>query len=288
MGNDSVEGCTHNCSTCTAECSSRDGEAIDLSAHLCEGASVKHVYAVMSGKGGVGKSMVTSLLAAKFMQKGKRAAILDADITGPSIPQAFGLEGERICANADGTLMFPAENKNGIQIISANLLLDRATDPIIWRGSLIATAVKQFYEETLWQDVDYMFVDMPPGTGDVPLTVFQSLPIDGIIVVTSPQELVTMIVEKAVNMARKMQLPIVGLVENLSYFECPDCHKKHYLFGTSRIDSTAERFGLKVLAKLPIDPKIASLMDSGMIDEPELPYLDEAYEEIVSQDKVSK
>lgn len=288
MANENVEGCTHNCSTCTAECSSRGGEAVDLSAHLCEGASVKHVYAVMSGKGGVGKTMVTSLLAAKFMQKGKRVAILDADITGPSIPQAFGLEGERICANSDGTVMFPAENKNGIQVMSANLLLDSATDPIIWRGSLIATAVKQFYEETLWQDVDYMFVDMPPGTGDVPLTVFQSLPVDGIIVVTSPQELVNMIVEKAVNMAKKMQLPIVGLIENLSYFECPECHKKTFLFGPSKIDDVAKKFDLDVLAKMPIDPKIASLMDSGMIDEPDLPYLDEAYEKIASMDKVSK
>ena len=288
MANENVEnGCTHNCSTCTADCASRNGEAVDFSAHLCEGASVKHVYAVMSGKGGVGKSMVTSLLASKFMQNGKRVAILDADITGPSIPQAFGLEGERICATSDGKLMFPAESKNGIQVISANLLLDSATDPIIWRGSLIATAVKQFYEETLWQDVDYMFVDMPPGTGDVPLTVFQSLPIDGIIVVTSPQDLVTMIVEKAVNMAKKMQLPIVGLVENLSYFECPDCHKKTYLFGNSKIDDVAAKYGLSVLAKIPIDPKVASLMDAGMIEEPDLPYLDKAYKEILSQDKVS-
>lgn len=289
MANDNVQNeCTHDCSTCSAECGSRNSAPVDFSAHLAEGASVKHVIAVMSGKGGVGKSMVTSLLASKFMQNGKRVAILDADITGPSIPQAFGIEGERIAASADGTLMFPAITKNGIQVMSANLLLNNSTDPIIWRGSLIATAVKQFYEETLWQDVDYMFVDMPPGTGDVPLTVFQSLPVDGIVVVTSPQELVTMIVTKAVNMANQMKVPVIGLVENLAYFECPDCHRKSYIFGASRIDEVAKQNGLKVLAKMPIDPEIAILMDSGRVDEPDLPYLDGAYEAITAMDKISK
>jgi len=281
------EECTHNCSTCSADCASKEGgEVMDFSAQLAAGASVKHVYAIMSGKGGVGKSMVTSLLASKFMQKGKKVAILDADITGPSIPKAFGVEGHRIAATEDGTLMFPSETANGIQVMSANLLLENATDPIIWRGSLIATAVKQFYEETLWQDVDYMFVDMPPGTGDVPLTVFQSLPVDGIIVVTSPQELVSMIVAKAVNMAKKMNLPIVGIVENLSYLECPDCHKKINVFGESHIDTVAAEYGLKVLAKVPINPVFASLMDSGHIEEPEFDAMDEAYDIITKIDKV--
>ena len=281
------EECTHNCSTCTAECGSREnGEAMDFSAHLAPGASVKHVYAVMSGKGGVGKSMVTSLLASKFMQKGKRAAILDADITGPSIPKAFGIEGQRVAASEDGSLMFPVESANGIQIMSANLLLEKATDPIIWRGALIATAVRQFYEETLWQDVDYMFVDMPPGTGDVPLTVFQSLPVDGIIIVTSPQELVGMIVAKAVNMAKKMSVPIVGIIENMSYLECPDCHKKIRIFGESHIDETAGEYGLKVLAKVPVNPEFANLMDSGHIEEPEFDTVESAYEIISAIDQV--
>jgi len=282
------EECTHNCSTCSADCGSKEngGEVNDFAAQLAQGASVKHVYAIMSGKGGVGKSMVTSLLAAKFMQKGKRVAILDADITGPSIPTAFGVEGQRIAATEDGSLMFPCESANGIQIMSANLLLENSTDPIIWRGSLIATAVKQFYEETLWQDVDYMFVDMPPGTGDVPLTVFQSLPVDGIVVVTSPQDLVSMIVAKAVNMAKKMNLPIVGIVENMSYLECPDCGKKISVFGESHIDAIAKEYGLKVLAKVPINPVFAALMDNGHIEEPEFDTMDEAYRIINSIDQV--
>ena len=281
------EECTHDCSTCSADCGSREGgEEFDFTAHLAAGASVKHVYAIMSGKGGVGKSMVTSLLASKFMQKGKRVAILDADITGPSIPKAFGIEGERIAATEDGLLMFPSETANGIEIMSANLLLENSTDPIVWRGALIATAVKQFYEETLWQDIDYMFVDMPPGTGDVPLTVFQSLPVDGIIMVTSPQELVSMIVSKAVNMARKMNLPIVGVVENMSYLECPDCHKKISVFGESHIDEIAAEYNLKVLAKVPINPEFARLMDNGHIEEPEFDVMDEAFKTINAIDKV--
>lgn len=281
------EECTHNCSTCTADCGSKEnGEVMDFSATLAAGATVKHVYAIMSGKGGVGKSMVTSLLASKFMQMGKKVAILDADITGPSIPKAFGIEGQRVAATEDGSLMFPVESANGIQIMSANLLLENATDPIIWRGAMIATAVKQFYEETLWQDVDYMFVDMPPGTGDVPLTVFQSLPVDGIVIVTSPQELVSMIVAKAVNMAKKMAIPVVGIVENMSYLECPDCHKRMQVFGESHIDEIAKEFGLKVLAKVPIDPAFASLMDSGHIEEPEFHVMDQAYDIINSIDQV--
>lgn len=269
------EECTHNCSTCTANCASR--EEVDFRAHLAPDAKVKHVYAVMSGKGGVGKSLVTGLLASKFMQKGYRAAILDADITGPSIPKAFGVDSERIAATADGQYMFPCTSKNGIQIISANNLLENPTDPIIWRGSLIAQAVKQFYEETIWDDVDYMFVDMPPGTGDVPLTVFQSLPIEGIIIVTSPQELVGMIVEKAVNMANKMELPILGIVENMSYLTCPDCGRKINVFGESRVDDIAGQYGLRVLAKLPIDPQFAELTDQGRLEEVDFEAMDSAF-----------
>lgn len=269
------EECTHDCSTCSADCGSREGgEEFDFTAHLAQGASVKHVYAIMSGKGGVGKSMVTSLLASKFMQMGKRVAILDADITGPSIPKAFGIEGERIAATEDGLLMFPSETKNGIEIMSANLLLENSTDPIVWRGALIATAVKQFYEETIWQDIDYMFVDMPPGTGDVPLTVFQSLPVDGIIVVTSPQELVGMIVAKAVRMANEMNKPIVGIVENMSYFECPDCGKKHSIYGESHIDDIAKDYGVPVLGKIPVNPKIAEMVDKGMVELLDIPWFD--------------
>jgi len=280
------EECTHNCDTCSAACSSREGGKPDFSCQLAPAAHVKHVYAVMSGKGGVGKSLVTCLLAAKFMQKGKRVAILDADITGPSIPRAFGLEGQRVAASEDGKLMFPVETANGIQVISANLLLDNATDPIIWRGAMIATAVKQFYEETLWQDVDYMFVDMPPGTGDVPLTVFQSLPVDGIIIVTSPQELVSMIVAKAVNMAKKMNIPIIGIIENMSYLECPECKTKIRMFGESHIEEIAKEYGLTVLAQLPIDPNFAKLMDGGHLEEPGLPAMDQAYELITKMDQV--
>lgn len=272
------EECTHNCSTCTANCASR--EEVDFSAHLAPGAGVKHVYAVMSGKGGVGKSLVTGLLASKFMQKGLRTAILDADITGPSIPKAFGVEEYRLAASEDGKYMFPCTSKNGIQIVSANNLLENPTDPIIWRGSLIAQCVKQFYEETIWDEVDYMFVDMPPGTGDVPLTVFQSLPVEGVILVTSPQDLVSMIVEKAVNMAAKMELPIVGIVENMSYLTCPDCGKKIPVFGESKIDMIAARYGLEVLAKLPIDPQFASLTDAGRIEEVDFDAMDKAFAKI--------
>ncbi|MDO4487867.1 MAG: Mrp/NBP35 family ATP-binding protein [Eubacteriales bacterium] len=284
---ENVNECTHNCSTCGSDCASKgEFNPEDFRAQLAMGASVKHVYAIMSGKGGVGKSMVTSLLAAKFMQAGKRVAILDADITGPSIPKAFGLEGQRISATEDGSLMFPSVTANGIQVMSANLLLENATDPIVWRGSLISTAVKQFYEETLWEDVDYMFVDMPPGTGDVPLTVFQSLPVDGIVIVTSPQDLVSMIVGKAVIMAKKMNLPVVGLVENMSYLECPDCGKRIEVFGHSKIEEVAKEYGLSVLAKVPIDPQIAELMDNGHVEEFELPYLQNAYDTITRIDKV--
>lgn len=221
----------------------------------------------------MGKSLVTSLLAVKMNAKGKHTGILDADITGPSIPKAFGLGTDGISVTPDG-LMVPATTATGISIMSANLLLDHDTDPVIWRGPVIAGAVKQFWQEALWENVDYLFVDMPPGTGDVPLTVFQSLPVNGIIIVTSPQELVSMIVSKAVNMAKKMNIPILGLVENMSYLECPDCGKKISVFGESHIDEIAKEFGLPVLAKLPITPAIASHVDAGTIE-----YLEEDWME---------
>lgn len=260
------ENCTHDCSSCGENCSSRTQERTSFLEPLNPASSVKKVIGIVSGKGGVGKSMVTSMMAVAMNRKNKRTAILDADITGPSIPRAFGLDQEMVATTADGTLMIPVESMNGIQVMSANLLLDRDTDPVIWRGPVIAGAVRQFWTETLWKDVDYMFVDMPPGTGDVPLTVFQSLPVDGIIIVTSPQELVSMIVAKAVNMAKKMDIPILGVVENMSYVVCPDCGKKISVFGESHVDEVAAREGIKVLAKLPMNPDIAQLMDAGKIE----------------------
>lgn len=279
--------CTHDCNTCGG-CSTgaQSEESFDFSAKLAPESSVKHVYAVMSGKGGVGKSLVTSLLAAKFSKKGYKVGILDADITGPSIPRAFGVDEEGLGVTPDGKLMMPARSLNGIQIISANLLLKNDTDPIIWRGALIASAVKQFWSETYWEDVDYMFVDMPPGTGDVPLTVFQSLPVDGIIVVTSPQELVSMIVAKAVNMAKKMNIPIVGVVENMSYLKCPDCGKEISIFGESHLEETAKEYGIPVLARIPVDPNIAAAVDGGKIEYIDMPYMDKASEDIVNADRI--
>ena len=232
----------------------------------------------VSGKGGVGKSLVTSMMAVKMNGKGYRTAILDADITGPSIPKAFGVSGD--IGLTEEKLMVPAVTSTGIQIMSANLLLDHEDDPVIWRGPVIAGAVKQFWSETLWKDIDFMFVDMPPGTGDVPLTVFQSLPVDGIIIVTSPQELVSMIVAKAVNMARKMDIPIVGIVENMSYLKCPDCGKKISVFGESRIDEEAEAHGIPVLARIPIDPKTAAMVDEGAAEYLEGDWLDGAAEKL--------
>lgn len=275
------ENCTHDCSSCGENCSSRTADRTSFLEPLNPASSVKKVIGIVSGKGGVGKSLVTSLMAVKMNSKGKRSAILDADITGPSIPKAFGLGTDGISMTPDG-LMVPATTATGISIMSANLLLDKDTEPVIWRGPVIAGAVKQFWQEALWKDVDYMFVDMPPGTGDVPLTVFQSLPVDGIIIVTSPQELVSMIVAKAVNMAKKMDIPIVGLVENMSYLECPDCGKKISVFGESHIDEIAKEFDLPVLAKLPIDPKIASHVDAGTIEYLEESWMDGAAEKLLN------
>ena len=256
-----MSGCSGNCSCCGSDCGERKAES--LLAKLNEKSSVKKVIAVVSGKGGVGKSTVTSMLAVSMARKGKRVGVLDADITGPSVPTAFGVT-ECQGANEDG--LYPALSRGGIQIMSINLLLDNSTDPVVWRGPVIAGAVKQFWTDVIWEDVDYLFVDMPPGTGDVPLTVFQSLPVDGIIIVTSPQDLVSMIVAKAVKMAQMMHIPVLGFVENYSYLQCPDCGKKIEVFGKSKLDEVAEAFGLPVLARLPIDPKVAECFDSGLME----------------------
>ena len=271
------ENCTHDCGSCGENCGSRTQEQTSFLEKLHPASSVKKVIGVVSGKGGVGKSLVTSLLAVKMNSKGYRTAILDADITGPSSPKAFGIGEEVGMTQIDGAnLMVPATSSTGIQIMSANLLLEHDTDPVIWRGPVIAGAVKQFWSETLWKDIDYMFVDMPPGTGDVPLTVFQSLPVSGIVIVTSPQELVSMIVGKAVNMAKKMDIPILGIVENMSYLECPDCGKRIAVFGESHIEEVAAKYALPVLGKLPLDPKLAAACDQGSIELFDGDWLDEA------------
>ena len=252
--------CTHDCSTCGQDCASRQ---VDFRKHLREGASVKKVVAVVSGKGGVGKSLVTSLLASEMQRRGYHAAILDADITGPSIPSSFGVTQH---AYATDEYLLPAVTHTGLQIMSMNLILEQATEPVVWRGPVIAGAVTQFWTDVLWQDVDFMFVDMPPGTGDVPLTVFQSLPIDGVVIVTSPQDLVSMIVAKAVNMADLMKVPVLGLVENMAYFKCPDCGKEHAIFGESHVKETAEAFGIGHTARLPVDPAISVMVDAGEVE----------------------
>ena len=254
-------GCSHDCSSCSSECSTKDEKS--MIKPLNEKSSVKKVIGVVSGKGGVGKSLVTAMLAVNMANRGYHAAILDADITGPSIPRAFGIEG-RVEATEDGVI--PARTVKGIDIMSTNLILENSTDPVVWRGPVIAGAVEQFWTECLWEDVDYMFVDMPPGTGDVPLTVFQSLPVDGIIIVTSPQDLVTMIVGKAVKMAHLMNIPILALVENMSYFKCPHCGREYEIFGKSHAASAAMEFEIPNYARLPIDPNFAACVDKGEME----------------------
>ena len=254
------EACTHDCSSCKSNCDHRAPQHEPPHAR----SRIQKVIGVVSGKGGVGKSMVTSMSAVLMNRRGYRSAVLDADITGPSIPQAFGLHEK---AQGNETEIFPVTTETGIKVISVNLLLPDETDPVIWRGPIIAGTAKQFWTDVAWGDVDYMFVDMPPGTGDVPLTVFQSIPLDGIIVVTSPQELVSMVVEKAVKMAEKMDVPIVGVVENMSYVACPDCGKKIYLFGEGKSEEAAKRHNLPLLAQMPIDQKLAALVDAGKIEE---------------------
>ena len=257
-----MSSCSGNCASCSsADCGDRKKES--LLAALNEKSSVKKVIAVVSGKGGVGKSTVTTSLAVAMARKGKRVGVLDADITGPSVPTAFGVTE---CQGATNDGLYPALTRSGIQVMSINLLLDDATAPVVWRGPVIAGAVKQFWTDVIWEDVDYLFVDMPPGTGDVPLTVFQSLPVDGIVIVTSPQDLVSMIVSKAVKMANLMNIPVLGFVENYSYLECPDCGKRMEVFGKSKLPEVAEAFGLPILAQLPIDPKVAEAFDNGLME----------------------
>jgi len=258
------ENCNQACQSCSENCTERKEEQTDFSAALNVMSSVGKVVGVVSGKGGVGKSLVTSLLAVAMNRKGYRSAILDADMTGPSIPKAFGING-KAAGNEWGLL--PSKSKTGIEVMSINLLLENETDPVVWRGPIIGNTVKQFWTEVIWSDVDYMFIDMPPGTGDVPLTVFQSIPVDGIIVVTSPQELVSMVVTKAVKMAEMMNIPILGLVENMSFFKCPDNGKEYQLFCESHIEQIAEKHHLHTLAKIPIDPKLAAACDNGTIED---------------------
>ncbi len=261
--NQTPEGCTHDCSSCGANCESRQNPQ-DLIASPHEGSLIKNVIGVISGKGGVGKSAITELLAVQFARAGKKVGILDADITGPSIPKAFGLT-ER--AMGDENTIFPVTTKKlGIDVMSINLLLDNPSDPVVWRGSLIGGTVRQFYTDVLWKDIDYLLVDMPPGTGDVALTVFQSIPLDGIVVVTTPQDLVSMIVGKAIKMAGLLDVPVLGLVENMSYVACPDCGKKIEIFGESKLDAVAKEYGVPVLARLPIDPNLTAAVDVGSVE----------------------
>jgi len=254
--------CTHNCSTCSSNCGSRQ-EPVDLHKPCNELSKIGKVIAVVSGKGGVGKSLVTSLMASEMQRRGHNCAVLDADITGPSIPKSFGV---REHARGTDKYLLPAVTHTGLQIMSINLILENETEPVVWRGPVIAGAVTQFWTDVLWQDVDFMFVDMPPGTGDVPLTVFQSLPVDGIIIVTSPQDLVGMIVAKAVNMANMMNIPVLGIVENMSYFKCSDCGKEHSIFGESKVEQIAKEYDIPKFAKLPIDPVIATMVDAGEVE----------------------
>ncbi|MDE6616837.1 MAG: Mrp/NBP35 family ATP-binding protein [Lachnospiraceae bacterium] len=265
------ETCTHDCSNCSASCESRDPKSLLEPPH--KDSSIKKVIGVISGKGGVGKSMVSSMLAVNFQKKGFNTAVLDADITGPSIPKAFGIT-ERAMGDENG--IFPVKSKTGIQTMSVNLLLENTTDPVIWRGPVIAGTVKQFWQDVIWKDVDYMFVDMPPGTGDVALTVFQSIPVDGIVIVTSPQELVSMIVSKAVKMAQMMDVPVIGIIENMSYIECPCCGEHIEMFGKSHLDEVAGEYNIPVLGRIPMTPAIAAASDAGNVEELECDWFGDA------------
>lgn len=271
------EECTHDCGSCGSDCGERTEPQKVRNANNI---NVKKVIAVVSGKGGVGKSLVTSMLAVKAAKSGLKTAILDADITGPSIPKSFGIKEKATCDEA-GTVIYPAvTKKEGIKLMSVNLLIENESDPVIWRGPVIANAVKEFWENVEWQDTDCMFIDCPPGTGDVPLTIFQSLPVDGIIVVTSPQELVSMIVEKAVNMAKMMNIPVLGIVENMSYFKCPDCGNIHYIYGKSDIEKTAADNGIDTIAKLPMDPETAAKVDAGKAEDLDVEALNDIFNRI--------
>ncbi len=272
--------CTHDCSTCSSNCSSREKpQSLLVPANALS--EVKHVVGIVSGKGGVGKSLVTSMLAVLLQREGYKVGILDADITGPSIPKAFGMHNVEVFGDENG--MIPPRTKTGIDMISVNLLLGNdETKPVIWRGSMIAGTVQQFWKETIW-DVDVLLVDCPPGTGDVPLTVFQSLPLDGVVIVSSPQDLVSMIVSKAANMAKMMNVPVLGLVENMSYVKCPDCGKEIHVFGESHIAEVAEKFGYDLLARIPMDPKLSALVDRGMIELMENDYMDKAAQTVIEK-----
>ncbi len=267
--------CSGNCASCSSNCDSRKKES--FIEPTGEFNNIKHVVAVVSGKGGVGKSLVTSLLASGMQKRGQNAAVLDADITGPSIPKVFGVN-EKVNGGTGG--LYPAKTAKGTQIMSVNLLLENDTDPVVWRGPVIANAVKQFWSDVIWQDVDFMFVDMPPGTGDVPLTVFQSLPLDGIVVVTSPQELVSMIVDKAVKMAGMLNIPVLGIVENMAYFECDECNKRHYIFGESKVSEHAKELGIDTVCHIPMNPKVAQLCDAGRVEDISADWLDTLLDKI--------
>ncbi len=274
------ENCTHDCSTCSSNCSSRKTENSFL-VKQNEFSNVKKIIGVVSGKGGVGKSFVTSCLSVLFNQRGHKTAIIDADITGPSIPKIFGLNEK--ATSPDGKHLLPIESRTGIKTMSINYLLENEDDPVVWRGPVIAGTVKQFYTDVMWGDVDYMFVDMPPGTGDVPLTVFQSLPLSGIVIVTSPQELVSMIVRKAVKMANMMDIPVFAIVENMSYFECPDCKKQYKIFGNSNIEDVANKYAIDTVCKVPINPENAKLCDSGFIESVNASVFEPIYEKVIAK-----
>jgi Mrp family chromosome partitioning ATPase len=278
-------GCSGNCSGCASECGDRKPSREDFLVPPNQDARIKRIVGVVSGKGGVGKSMTTALLSILMNRKGYRTAVLDADVTGPSIPKAFGLHG-KVMADEDGII--PAVSDGGIKVMSSNLILETEDTPVIWRGPVIAGAVKQFWSEVRWGDVDYMFVDMPPGTGDVPLTVFQSIPLDGIIIVTSPQDLVSMIVSKAVNMANAMEIPVLGLIENYSYVQCGNCGEKISVFGESHVEEVAEKFALPVLAKVPIDPGLAWALDNEAAEDFSGDWLDGAADQIEKAYPVEK
>ena len=278
-----AEECTHDCSSCSANCSSRNQESLLIPANPLS--NVKHIVGVVSGKGGVGKSLVTTMLAVLLSREGYKVGILDADITGPSIPKAFGMKNVEVYGDDNG--MIPPKSTTGIDLISVNLLLGDETRPVVWRGSIISGTVQQFWKDTIW-DVDVLLVDCPPGTGDVPLTVFQTMPLDGIVIVSSPQELVSMIVSKAANMASMMNIPVLGLVENMSYVKCPDCGKEIKVFGESHIEEVAEKFGYELLARIPMDPKLAALVDRGMIELMENDYMDNAAQKIIEKLKLNR
>ncbi len=271
------ENCTHDCSSCGAACPSREAQSLIEPQNKLS--HIKKVIGVVSGKGGVGKSLVTSMLAVEMSRRGYKTAILDADITGPSIPKVFGLH-EKAEGSEDG--IYPVKTKTGIEVMSINLLLDDEKAPVVWRGPVIAGTVKQFWTDVVWNEVDYMFVDMPPGTGDVPLTVFQSLPLDGIVIVTSPQELVSMIVSKAANMASLMNIRVLGLVENMSYVLCPDCGKHIDIFGAGKTDAVAAEFGFDLLARIPLDARLAALCDKGALELMENDYITAAADKVES------